>query len=117
MALKRKRSKHQTYQDGWGAVWKVEDRLLTEVRQAVVHFQDVTVGERRFWDAYVSGTEISRAVKVPFETEVERGDVIVINGEQFEIVQKDLKDDRMPLSWLLSLTSVPIAYREADQHG
>jgi hypothetical protein len=112
--LKHKRSKHQTYQDGWGTVWKVEDRLLTEVRQAVVHFQDQTVGERRFWDAYVSGTEISRAVKVPFETEVERGDVIVINGEQFEIVQKDLKDDRMPLSWLLSLMAVPIAYREAE---
>lgn len=108
--LKRK-SKHQTYQDGYGTIWTVEDRVLTSIRQSIVHFQEQTVGERRFWDAYVAGTEVSRAVKVPFETNVERGDVIVIGDDQYEVVQKDMKTDVPPVSWLLSLAHIPIAYR------
>ena len=110
----KRRSKHQTYQDGYGTIWTVVDRKLTAIRQPIVHYQEQTVGERRYWDAYVAGTEITRAVKVPYETNVDRGDVIVIGEDQYEVAQKDLKDDKMPASWLLSLVAVPISYREAE---
>lgn len=109
--LKRKGG-YQTYSDGWGTVWETLDRRLVKIRQEVVHFQEQTVGERRFWDAYVAGTQINRAVKVPFNTDVEQGDLFIIEGMQYEIAQKDLKDDRFPASWLLSLASVPIEYKE-----
>lgn len=109
--LKRK-SSYQTYSDGWGTVWETEDRRLIKIRQEVVHFQEQTVGERRYWDAYVAGTQITRAVKVPFETNVEQGDIFIIGSRQYEVVQKDLKDDRLPASWLLSLASAPMEYRE-----
>lgn len=109
--LKRK-SNYQTYTDGWGTSWETVDRKLTAVRQQVIHFQEQTVGERRYWDAYVAGTEIIRAVKVPYDSKVERGDVFVIGETQYEVAQKDLKDDKLPVSWLLSLTAIPIAYRE-----
>jgi hypothetical protein len=110
--LKKKNSNYQTYQDGWGTSWITEDRRLISVRQQVIHFQEQTVGERRYWDAYIAGTEIAKAVKVPYSSKIERGDIFVINGKQYEVVQKDLKDDRMPLSWLLSLSAIPIEYRE-----
>ena len=110
--LKRKKSDHQTYQDGWGTSWITADRRLVSIRQEIIHFQEQTVGERRYWDAYVAGTEISRAVKVPFESKIEQGDVFVINKKQYEVAQKDLKDDCLPLSWLISLASVQIEYRE-----
>ncbi len=109
--LKHKRG-YQTYCDGWGTVWKTVDRRLTEVRQQVVHFQEQTVGERRYWDAYVAGTIITRAVRVPLETAVEQGDIFIIEGKQYEVAQKDLKNDRLPASWLLSLQSVQIEYRD-----
>lgn len=109
--LKRK-SRYQTYGDGWGTVWKTVDRRLTEVRQQVVHFQEQTVGERRYWDAYVAGTIIMRAVRVPLKTAVEQGDIFIIEGKQYEVAQKDLKNDRIPASWLLSLQSAQIEYRE-----
>lgn len=109
--LKRKGG-YQTYSDGWGTAWETKDRRLVKIRQKVVHFQEQTVGERRYWDAYVAGTQIKRAVKVPFETNVEQGDLFVIEGIQYEVVQKDLKDDRLPVSWLLSLASTPIKYKE-----
>ena len=54
----------------------------------------------------------TRAVKVPFETNVEQGDIFIIGSRQYEVVQKDLKDDRLPASWLLSLASAPMEYRE-----
>ncbi len=111
--LKRKNSRHQTYSDGWGTSWKTVDRRLVSVRQKVIHFQEQTVGERRYWDAYVAGTEIKRAVKVPYDSRVERGDVYIIEEKQYEVVQKDLKDDKLPVSWLLSLAASPIIYREA----
>ena len=110
--LKRKNSKRQTFNDGWGTSWKTVDRRMDSIRQEVIHFEEQTVGERRYWDAYVAGTEISRAVKVPIESEVERGDIFVINEKQYEVVQKDLKDDKLPASWLLSLSSVIIKFRE-----
>lgn len=109
----KKASKLQTYSDGWGTSWKTVDRRLVSVRQEVIHFQEQTVGERRYWDAYVAGTEITRAVKVPHESVVDRGDIFIIDGKQYEVVQKDLKDDRLPVSWLLSLAASPIIYREA----
>ncbi|HBA62593.1 MAG TPA: hypothetical protein DCZ20_01920 [Lachnospiraceae bacterium] len=114
--LKHK-GKYQTYTDGWGTVWKVKDRRLVGIRQAVLHFQEQTVGERRYWDAYVAGTQVTKAVRVPYEASVEQGDIFMIGGNQYEVVQKDLKDDRLPASWLLSLASVVIEYREGEKGG
>ena len=111
--LKHK-SHYQTYTDGWGTSWKTEDRRLTEVRQQVIHFRTATVGERRFWDAMAEGTEIDMAVKVPEKSAIERGDVFVIAGKQYEVVQKQYKDDILPASWLLSLQSAPFEYPAAD---
>lgn len=110
----KRRSNYQTYTDGWGTSWKTEDRRLTEVRQQVIHFQAATVGERRFWDAMAEGTQIDRAVKVPENSSVERGDVLIIAGKQYEVVQKQYKDDVLPASWLLSLQSAPFEYLAAD---
>ena len=109
--IKRKGG-YQTYTDGWGSSWKTQDRRLIEIRQEVVHFQEQTVGEKRYWEAYVTGIQINRAVRVPLDSEVEQGDIFVIEGKQYEVAQKDLKDNRIPASWLLSLSSAAIEYRE-----
>lgn len=103
------KGKYLTFSDGWGASWKVVDRRLTECRQAVIHFRETTVGERRFWDAQVAGTQISRAVLVPYHAAVDEGDVFLIAGEQYVVAQKDRKDT-LPTSWLLSLKKAVIQY-------
>lgn len=107
----KKKSNYQTYTDGWGTAWETEERTLVSIRQKVIHFQEQTVGERRYWDAAVAGTQISRAVKVPYESNVEQGDIFLIEGKQYKVVQKDLKDDRQPLSWLLSLSLSMVEFR------
>lgn len=108
----RRKSNYQTYADGWGTAWETDERKLVSIRQKVIHFHEQTVGERRYWDAAVAGIQINRAVRVPYESEVEQGDIFIIQGKQYKVVQKDLKDDKRPVSWLLSLSLSVIEYKE-----
>ena len=103
---------YMTFQDGAGSSCKVVDRRITEVRQGIIHFREETVGERRFWDAQVAGTVVERAVSVPYESKVDRGDIFLIEDQQYEVAQKDRKDT-MPVSWLLSLKKPVVNYKDA----
>lgn len=111
MATLKVKSDYLTFTDGWATSWIVRDRKLQRVRQQFIHFHEATVGERRFWDAQVAGVEIVRAVHVPELTQVERGDVLIIDGVQYEVAQKDRKDTK-PVSWLLSLKKAVVKYAE-----
>ncbi len=110
--LKRK-AEFVTFCDGWGTSYEIIDRRYRagQPRQEVIHFREKTVGERRYWDAYVNGIEITRIIAVPEATRVEFGDLFVIEGVQYVVAQKQ-RQDTQPASWLLSLQSAPIEYLE-----
>lgn len=107
----RKKDNYQTYPDGSAKVLSIRDRRITGTKQENMHFAEATVGERRFWDAQVAGVEITSAILVPEWSAVDVGDLVVIDGKQYEVRQKDRKDTR-PRSWLLSLSLAVIQYRE-----
>lgn len=111
-----KKPKFLTFADGWGASFAVVDRRYksNEPKQAIIHYHENTVGERRYWDAYVNGVEISKAVAVPYGSNVEYGDLFEIEGKQYIVAQKQYQDTQ-PASWLLSLQSAPINYRAKDE--
>lgn len=111
MATLKVKSEYLTFTDGWATSWVVRDRKLLRERQQVIHFREATVGERRFWDAQVAGVQIVRAVYVPELAQVMEGDVLIINGIQYEVAQKDRKDTK-PVSWLLSLKKAVVKYAE-----
>lgn len=106
----RIKSNFVTYSDGVGCIYAVKNRTLISVKQEVVHFAVTTVGERRFWDAYVAGFKINEAIRVPLGTNVQQGDIIVINNDQYEVKQADLKQEGLSQFILLSLTANPIAF-------
>lgn len=103
---------YQTFCDGWGTSYRTEARKIVQLRQEVIHFSESTVGERRYWDAKNNKVELKMAVLVPYDSAVEQGDIFLIDGQQYLVEQKDRKDTA-PVSWLLSLSVPPIAYREA----
>lgn len=103
------KSNYMTYNDGWGIAYAVVDRKLDSVKQEVIHFREATVGERRYWDAYIAGSQITRAVYVPYASAIDQGDVFVIDGDQYEVAQKDRKDTK-PRSWLLSLKKAVVRF-------
>ena len=109
----KKKADFLTFSDGWGASYEVIDRRYkaSEPKQAVIHFREKTVGERRFWDAYVNGIEITKVIMVPYASAVEFGDLFEIGDRQYVVAQKQYQDTK-PESWLLSLQSAPIEYRE-----
>ena len=114
--MMKRTSEYMTFPDGWGTSYQIIDRRFraTKPKQEVIHFKDATVGERRFWDAYVNGIEIVKGVFVPIQTQIEYGDLFEIAGVQYVVAQKQRKDTK-PESWLLSLQSAPVAYRCRDE--
>ncbi|MBQ9328939.1 MAG: hypothetical protein IJ225_10485 [Solobacterium sp.] len=116
MTIKIK-SRFIAFNDGLADSYAVADRRITKIRQERIHFNQASVGERRYWDAYVSGVQITMAVKVPLGTKVDQGDLLVIDEKQYIVVQKDYKDDKMPACWLLSLSASPIAYKVREDGG
>lgn len=109
--LKPKATNLQTYTDGWGTSWKVQDRRLSEVKQQIIHYADYAVGMYRFWEAMIAGTQLKRAILVPERTDITEGDIFVdSDGTQYEVKQVDRKDTR-PVSLLVSLASAQVAYR------
>jgi hypothetical protein len=112
--IKRK-SDFLTFSDGWGTSYDVIDRRYkaSEAKQAVIHFREKTVGERRYWDAYVNGIEITKVIAVPIASKVDYGDLFEIAGTQYVVAQKQTQDTQ-PQSWLLSLQTAPIEYKVKD---
>lgn len=109
--LKPTVKKYQTYTDGWGTAWKVSDRVMKEVRQQVIHYDEYTVGMFRFWQAQVDGIQIKKVILVPERTQIVEGDVFVDSGgTQYEVKQVDRKDTR-PVSKLVTLASATVNYR------
>ena len=88
--LKTKHLGYQTFNDGWGTSFGILNRRLTAPKQVYIHFQEASVGERRFWDAQISGITVVRAVRVPIDSKVNQGDVFEIDGVQYEVAQKRL---------------------------
>lgn len=115
--IKPQQRKFQTYTDGWGTSWKVSDRRLTEVRQQTIHYDEFSVGMYRYWEAYVAGVQIKKAILVPLETQISEGDIFVdSSGEQYEVKQVDRRDTR-PVSLLVSLASATIGHRSRNNGG
>ena len=104
-----KRPDYQTYPDGWGTSYQTEGRKLASIRQEVIHYAETAVGERRYWDAKNNKTEITRAILVPYDSAVERGDIFLIGETQYLVEQKDRRDT-LPVSWILSLSRPAILY-------
>ena len=109
--IQRHKSKYQVFNSGLADCYQTIDRKICELKQKDIHYSDASVGERRFWDAFVSGIQVEKVIRVPYYAKVEHGDLIVIDGRQYVIAQKDYKDDVKPESWVLSLQASPIEYR------
>ena len=109
--LKPQDRKFQTYTDGWGTAWKVSDRIMKEVRQQIIHYDEYSVGLNRYWKAYVEDVQIKKMILVPEPTQIIEGDVFVdSDGTQYEVGQVDRKDTR-PVSKLVTLKSATVNYR------
>lgn len=112
--LKPVKRKLQTYADGWGTSYEVSDRRIKAEKQHTIHYENYSVGVRRYYEAQVADRTVNRVILVPETTNITEGDLFIdSDGTQYEVGQVDRKDTR-PISLLVSLQSAPITYRRAS---
>lgn len=75
-----------------------------------LRFENRTVGLQRFFDAAQEKINISRVISAPLIFSVSTQDVVIINGNQYEIKMKQEKFDTRPASMLLTLSDVEEVY-------
>lgn len=68
------------------------------------------VGINRFYEAKQAQVEITRAVDVPMRSDVNPQDVVIIDGKQYRIEQKQEKLHTLPASMTLSLSDITEVY-------
>lgn len=75
-----------------------------------LRFENKTVGLQRFFDAAQEKITISRVISTPLIFSVSTQDVVIINGNQYDIKMKQEKFDTRPASMLLTLSDVEEVY-------
>ncbi len=110
--MRLKNRKFETFNDGILTVCEVSGRAIKRTKFENVRFGNKTVGAKRFWDAKVLDTVISRMVSVLRLPGIEREDVVIIEGCQYRIAQVQEKFDASPPCLYLSLESVQMPYRD-----
>lgn len=112
-----KTGKFLTFNDGTAKIYDLENdaekgdmpdyklKLKEKLR-----FAFSTVGMQRFYEAMQNQVNISLAVTMPLIASVSTQDVVVIDGRQYRIIQKQAKYDTRPASMLLTLSDVEEAY-------
>lgn len=84
-----------------------KEKLIVKER---LRFENRTVGLQRFFDAAQEKITISRVISLPLIPSVSTQDVVVIEGNQYEIKMKQEKFDTRPASMLLTLSDVEEIY-------
>lgn len=112
-----KTGKFLTFNDGTAAIYDLVneaekgDRPLYKLRlKEKLRFSYNTVGMQRFYEAMQAQVNISLAVLMPMRTTVSTQDVVIIEGRQYRIIQKQDKYDTRPASMLLTLSDIEEAY-------
>ena len=113
--MRLKNRKFETFGDGILDICEASGRVLTKTKIRGARFGNKTVGAKRFWDAKVQGTEISRMVCILNQPGVERDDIVRIGDRQYRIAQVQDKFDASPPCLYLSLESVQVPYRDERQ--
>lgn len=72
--------------------------------KAKLRFYENTVGMARFYEAKQAKVDIKRVITTPLIKTVTTQDVVIINGREYKIAQKQERSDTRPPSMLLTLT-------------
>lgn len=111
---------YEVFNDGKLSICDAEDRIITKTKVANIRFGKRTVGVTRHWLAKTAGNKVNMVVSIPADVKnaelIEINDIVIIEGEQFQINQVQPKYDAKPPVIYLSLEKVmhPFADRRSD---
>ena len=113
-----KNRKFETYNDGVLTICKTQQgKMIVANRHENIRYGIRTVGIKRFYEAKINSNRVDKLVAIPFVPGINRKDIILIDDEQYQIIQNQEKRDVKPPSLYLSLEKVITLYsdrREKD---
>lgn len=104
---KMNRNKIQTFNDGILSICTLEsnDEKLHLVLENL-RYENRTVGSSRYFQAKEAQHKISRIVRIPQVRELSDEDIVVVETNQFRILQVQSINDTFPKCWQLTLEKV-----------
>lgn len=91
-----KKTDEVTFNDGVLAVCECKENKITRTKAQRIRFGEKTVGVTRFFRAKVASDKIDRLIRLPKNPLIVRGDILLIENEQYKIIQMQPKDTCPP---------------------
>lgn len=103
----------ETFNDGVARVCEVSGRKIT-AEKGTVRFGIRTVGIKRYYEAKVASDQVDRLISVPYNSPVQRSNLLILSSEQYKIIQIQEKRDSKPPCLYLSLERENILYKKEE---
>lgn len=96
-------SKQQLFNDGVCMICRFKTSSELRITHSCLRFENRTVGSERFYKAAEMQHRVDKVIRVPFIFEPRANDVVIIDDEQYNILQVQYIRDTKPKAWQLSI--------------
>ncbi|MCM1089091.1 MAG: hypothetical protein NC419_13125 [Muribaculaceae bacterium] len=97
------RARFEKFNDGIADVYEVDDEDRLEKVKSGLRFGNENVGIARHYAAQAADTRVDRVIHVLRQRDIKPHQVVVIEGEQYDIDKADHLEDALPPITKLSL--------------
>lgn len=96
-------SKRQTFNDGICTMATIINANSLKIKQAGIRYDNRTVGSERFYKAAEYQHRCDKVIRIPLIAEPQATDIVIINGDQYNVIQVQMIKDAKPQAWQLSI--------------
>lgn len=89
-------TKFESFLDGLCSFWQLDVSQKPVCRQKGIRYQLRVVGSKRNFCAEQAGHNIQMLIRIPRTDSIERGSFVVIEGEQYTVIQAQTITDTIP---------------------
>lgn len=96
-------SKRQTFNDGICTIATIINANGLKIKQAGIRYDNRTVGLERFYKAAEYQQRCDKVIRIPLIVEPQATDIVIMNGDQYNVIQVQMIKDAKPQAWQLSI--------------
>ncbi len=94
--MEKKKVQFETFNDGACSLWQLDKEEKPVLLLAGVRFQERTVGIKRNYEAEQNGHTIQKLIRIPRMDFIKVGVFVVIEGQQYTVLQAQKILDTIP---------------------
>ena len=103
----------ETFNDGLIEVCVVKERSIIANRlDKKIRYGNKVLGFSRFYKAKVASDTVDKVISIPSVSAIQRGDLVILNSDQYKIILIQDKFDTQPPSRYLTLERINVLYSD-----